>query len=357
MSEPKTYTATDIERYHRGEMSVAEMHLLEKAALDDPMLADMLEGYRFTSTPVADLESLQNNLRQRIERDRRKGVVIFSSPWLRIAALFILIVGGGWLVFQTLSSKNARLAKSNAQEEQSQIPSKTDSTSLTVQTVAPLLKADTLPKANDVAVNEKKPNREFYKKRSTSKLLPRPVENNLVAKAESKDKANAASLMQAENQHQDSTTGVAAIKGYTSAPVARSANDSTLHLDIVLKPVDAPLTEVVVAKTKKQAKQETNRRQQPVAIADTLEPEEGWDSFDEYITENLKVPQNTFAKPSNESEVELSFNVDKEGNPVNIKITKSLCDPCDTEAIRLLKEGPKWKGKKGKVKIKFPLSP
>jgi len=37
-------------------------------------------------------------------------------------------------------------------------------------------------------------------------------------------------------------------------------------------------------------------------------------------------------------------------------VDKSLCVPCDTEAIRLLKTGPQWtKGKKsnGHVKVKF----
>jgi hypothetical protein len=37
-------------------------------------------------------------------------------------------------------------------------------------------------------------------------------------------------------------------------------------------------------------------------------------------------------------------------------VVKSLCNKCDEEAIRLLKEGPKWKkkkNKKGSVTIRF----
>ena len=52
----------------------------------------------------------------------------------------------------------------------------------------------------------------------------------------------------------------------------------------------------------------------------------------------------------------LSFDVDDNGIPRNIRVEKSLCASCDEEAIRLLKEGPKWekkKNKKGKVKIRF----
>ena len=41
--------------------------------------------------------------------------------------------------------------------------------------------------------------------------------------------------------------------------------------------------------------------------------------------------------------MEVSFEVDAKGEPVNIRVEKSLCDKCDKEAIRLIKEGPKWK--------------
>ena len=41
----KNFTADDIEKYHKGVLSAKEMHDLEKAAMDDPFLADALEGY------------------------------------------------------------------------------------------------------------------------------------------------------------------------------------------------------------------------------------------------------------------------------------------------------------------------
>jgi hypothetical protein len=36
------------------------------------------------------------------------------------------------------------------------------------------------------------------------------------------------------------------------------------------------------------------------------------------------------------------------GEPVNIKVEKSLCKECDEEAKRLIRQGPKWKLKKKK---------
>ncbi len=78
------------------------------------------------------------------------------------------------------------------------------------------------------------------------------------------------------------------------------------------------------------------------------EPADGWTNYDTYLANNLNVPEdyNRSGKQTTPgSAVEVSFEVDTNGNPVNIRIEKSLCGKCDTEAIRLIKEGPKWKGK------------
>ena len=93
----------------------------------------------------------------------------------------------------------------------------------------------------------------------------------------------------------------------------------------------------------------------PRVIIDTLEPAEGWARFDDYVAANIVTPEE-FKDKQAAGEVQLSFDVDKNGHPTNITIVKSLCGKCDEEAIRLLKEGPKWKkkkNKKGKITIKF----
>src|SRR5216117_124873 len=70
MSEEKKYriySAADIEKYHRGLLSPKEMHEMEKAALDDPFLADALEGYGAVNVnAAADIEELEKKLEQRV---------------------------------------------------------------------------------------------------------------------------------------------------------------------------------------------------------------------------------------------------------------------------------------------------
>lgn len=83
------------------------------------------------------------------------------------------------------------------------------------------------------------------------------------------------------------------------------------------------------------------------------EPEDGWDNYDSYLVNNLSIPDDVKGKQSGGGQVELSFEVNKYGEPVNIKVIKSLCTRCDQEAIRLVKEGPKWrrKARNGKTTV------
>jgi hypothetical protein len=115
------------------------------------------------------------------------------------------------------------------------------------------------------------------------------------------------------------------------------------------------LSEIVISDQKPNAK---DRSRDGNMKLEEPEPADGWDNYDTYLTNNLNVPEEYKSKPTNKATVEVSFEVDKNGDPVNIKIEKSLCDKCNKEAIRLIKEGPKWKrnAKKGRTTVKIPFN-
>lgn len=85
-----------------------------------------------------------------------------------------------------------------------------------------------------------------------------------------------------------------------------------------------------------------------------VEPLKGWETYQAYLTTNNRLTkQGLFGK-----EVELSFQVNASGDPVNIIVVKPIGEIYNQEAIRLLKEGPKWnyadnKPNKGILKVKF----
>lgn len=351
MKDTINYTAQDIERYYNGGLSPAQMNALEKAALDDPFLADALEGYVFTKTPSDDIISLQQKLADRIKDEQRNP--FFAGPqWMKIAALFILIAGGGWLIIQSLSS-------SFKNEVAVSIPSVKQQAPATQQ-----INADSVPVLSDAPVS----NETVAITRTPANPSARKQDNATGKIAVGKPASDAGALSLAAKQDTNMSTAIGSdnLTGYEKnkidsevgsamkkeASMGRSSsNDTIRNVDVVLQKSERALEEVVV---NPKAKRAAAKPRKMIMLVDTLEPANGWGYFDDYIASNIKSPGELKIKPVS-GEVELSFDVNKEGEPVNIAVTKSLCDRCDKEAIRLLREGPKWKNQanKGKVKIRF----
>ena len=76
--------------------------------------------------------------------------------------------------------------------------------------------------------------------------------------------------------------------------------------------------------------------------------------YQKYLKENLVRPTDDNCKDI-KGEVVLSFFVDEEGKPQNITVIHGLCEFADKEAIRLVKEGPKWTSGKlpARVTVRF----
>lgn len=71
------------------------------------------------------------------------------------------------------------------------------------------------------------------------------------------------------------------------------------------------------------------------------EPIIGKSEYKKYLENSLIHPSDEACKQS-KGTVTLAFYVDKDGNPERITVVKGLCKSIDQEAVRLVKEGPKW---------------
>ncbi|MES1218839.1 MAG: carboxypeptidase-like regulatory domain-containing protein [Bacteroidota bacterium] len=456
------YSAADIERYHKGSMTAMEMHALEKAALDDPFLADALEGY--ISVPVnqsEDISILEKKLDERINKKEKAKVVPLKNsklPWLRIAALFIVIAGAGLITYQfVLTGKYKDVAKSEVNDiskinpqvtdTSKQVPVEAETKSDTsnpqkletltsgvasdktdnltaAKKVKPVLKqADQLttdkeiisqpgnavsaaPKADDKKIelqNEslKKPDvavagttnakqeadktagriikdtgYQYQKEFKTKELNEASVSRNFSLN-------NAANIfrgqvLDANNNPlpfanviniQDNVGTYTDAKGYFTlvSPdsalnvqvhsvgfennIARLKNNTTSN-NIVLQQDTKNITATVMSNRKIN----TERTRQNNMILEEPEPSDGWYNYDTYIANNIEIPDEVKTKNGSAGEVELSFAINKDGEPIDIKVEKSVCKECDAEAIRLLKEGPKWKKKKKNARAKVAVA-
>lgn len=440
------YSAADIARYHRGELSAAERHALEKAALDDPFLAGALEGYAVPGVQAeADMDLLRKKLAARIGDDKKEKTPVVALPrpgfqWWKVAAMIILVAGAGLLAYQ-LGFKNDGRQQSIALEEQvkqdNNRPSPAGTAEKTTDTAHEQDQAATINNAaagdkaqqkievpGSISLSDKKAQKENAGQeavtgtKAAEPVIP-PAQNitdeivvsekaqeknnekrEAAAIAQNNDQAAAAKAKarQEQNFYRNSNVfrGRVTDQQNNALPFANIVNeadnvgtytdargyftltspDSVLNVQVrsvgfensravlnnqatanqVILQEDRSLPEVIISRSQVN----TNRARSTNMLLEEPEPADGWQNYDTYIANNLQVPEAFQRQRSRDytGVVELSFEVDVTGNPVNIKVEKSLCESCDKEAIRLLKDGPKWKRKakrNGRTTVTIPF--
>lgn len=435
------YSAEDIQQYLSGKLGPAEMHAMEKAALDDPFLAEAMEGYE--GMPEKDWDKPLSVLKSNFSKGQTAKVVLLNPvrryfAWKVAAA--VLIIFSSVAITYTLLKKDAGETTSIAA-----INTNPDTTSATDADTSIMDSISIAAAPNQRSMEDKVANQpmEIKENKKTIKenelVLPSEIVENKRIEAsagavDEKSKTNQVRDVSANNQApaiaKNDLDKLEVLSRKAANPVAEKpavnkvsaaitnrkfsaqvvgqdgsalpfANvtvpnenfgtyadakgnfglvspDSLLNVEvksagyiprnvtlrsdvfqnrIVLSDDNLALREktVVAGKTTPLAK-----RARAALVPDTIinvEPADGWTNYDTYITNNLAIPDKVYQKQIH-GEVELSFEVRSDGVISNMKIDKSLCDDCDEAALKVIKEGPRWKIKKGnkgiaKVKVKF----
>jgi hypothetical protein len=131
------YTAADIQRYVQGKLFAREMHAMEKAALDDPFLADAIEGMQQAfaehdeNLVTGQLQQLQQQFQARTTPAAK--VVAFKPfrYWQAAAAAVVVIIVGVWIY--------SLLSNSSAEKNYASVIAKTEENKARQQEAAPLL--------------------------------------------------------------------------------------------------------------------------------------------------------------------------------------------------------------------------
>ncbi len=455
----KNFTAADIEKYHKGQLSGKERHDLEKAALDDPFLADVLEGYAISGVNAgADIAELKQRLSEKLE-EKTKIIPISNGRnnfrLLRAAVVIAFVAGAGLLVYQfgfnnkkeeivqaelvkkvETTTKNNDVATGSDGTLADQDKTKTGTKDVTINTPATTTGNQPSPApsrpGSTTIVKENSAGEKAITEPATSiipsapaKTTEAPAENRSLAKEDVKAKAagqvrqesdadglkDAAANKQTDetrnnraiaanrkveeqnyrNQQSNVFRGRVTDQNNVGVPFANVTNlddneagtytdargnfiltypDSVLNVQVrsigfeynnvqlrnsvptnqVILQDDRSLSEVVISNKKPNA---VARSREANMKLEEPEPADGWDNYDSYLVNNVKLPDEYVTKQQGGGEVQVSFEVDKNGEPVNFKIEKSLCKKCDQEAIRLIKEGPKWrrKAKNGRTTV------
>lgn len=469
----KHYTAVDIEKYHKGQLTPAEMHALEKAALDDPFLAEAMEGYAHLHQPVeADLAELRARLRERVESKGSAPLVPIPgmeksgrSPWWRAAAAAILLGALGWGIYQwgfnegqepiakETEAQNSDIRKlgnlgdSGKLEKNSEIQNSENSKNLenlrdsgsNVREMTSSKEKTIDGKGNETFVNDNNEisaqpappvsgapvaAEQFEAQKELKEAGAKKLEDNKSIAARALSRNASAAEPTATAADRDSVAPylyeVASRNAQSNRqnfvqrnqqpnyhifrgkvldadkqplPFANITNisdqvgtyadangnfvliseDSTMNVqvrsigflnnNITLMPkAGGNLINLREDQSLRTRVLDTTYRVLNLARLNTLkheepEPIDGWQKYDTYVANNLQIPDNLRPKLPPAPTVELSFEVDKLGQPVNIRVIKSLCNECDAEAIRLIRDGPRWKptrnGRKTRVTLSF----
>ncbi|MCB0561674.1 MAG: TonB family protein [Phaeodactylibacter sp.] len=121
--------------------------------------------------------------------------------------------------------------------------------------------------------------------------------------------------------------------GYQNQVLSPEEGDS---LTVVLSGGDALLESVTVTGY-------ITARSQRAGTVPAPRPESGFPKLRQYIRDNLKYPD-AARENSIEGKVVLRFHIRPDGSLFDFEVEEGLGYGCDEEAIRLLKEGPKWEG-------------
>lgn len=93
-----------------------------------------------------------------------------------------------------------------------------------------------------------------------------------------------------------------------------------------------------------------------VAVEEQASFPGGNQAWIKYLKKNFKYPKRA-KKVGTEGRVFLKFYVDAEGNLSDIEVIRGIGNGCDQEAIRVLKQSPKWNpGKQRGIPVKSPMT-
>lgn len=393
----------DIEKYLKGELTPAEMHALEKQALNDPFLAEALEGG--SQLNATDFSNDVAELNAKIVKRKT-----FIPAWpLRIAAGFLLITVAAiiiWSVLDQEPEQQLALEENTVKEIPETVQSKPSIPAPQKENQQPSTEL-----REQVAQTPENPPKERSKKSASNTVVEkektesaRSADNRVKSLSREKrlDQKNEVAKIDPTKKDElrsPSANEIKIAEGYIASIDARP----TIITGWVMSAEDGtPLSDVDVAvkgtsvKTKTDAKgryaitantpnktlvysseglestevkidgidstylpvklEITDEAQKEAAVQPSdlnfdfiptkvftipAHPESGNREFKQYLEDNHKYPQEAKAAKI-EGTVVIEFKVDATGALSEFKIVRGIGKGCDEELIRLILQGTKW---------------
>ena len=269
-----------LEDYLDGKLDAKAMHSIEKLSLEDPFVAEALAGLSLSPKRVQFLSLLQMQLQDRIAQKPvvQKRWQVTSQRLSIAAAAAVLFITVSLLFWMRESSNRKQIAANTSKKVEVAIAA-------TQELDKPIVKA----------------------KKEVERLIA---------------KATVVSVMKSPN-----------VRNKLPIPGAPAKQNGVVSQD------PTALSEVVITG------KGTDRRREVFIGKIRPEPVNGRDKFEAYVLENNRL---LIDRKLTGRAVTVYFDLDINGNPINIKTIRSFnmvpvqTEAEEKEAIRLVKDGPKW---------------
>ncbi|SDM67353.1 energy transducer TonB [Siphonobacter aquaeclarae] len=315
----KPVTPELLRRYAAGTLSDAEQHRVERAALDDPFVADALDGFLAMEGKSVPLEELQARLDRRTRPNRR---LIGWAPLATAAGLAGILFLGYSLFFRTQAPLTPEIAKQSAP------PALKDS----------VVPAAPVPMAEQPAVAYAPPKARLSNRDEPAGSSQRTADSSIpqVAMAAAPIPARKMAMKLASpdtfRQYGDAVPPQAMLQGKVVADSGKGEVRTKLSTpaDSTVPGLGADtslMNEVVTVGYGRQAITE----RPPI-------PFRGIGDFRTYLSTRRRIP----AQEPPIGKVILQFRVNTDSTLSRLRVVKGLGKPYDDEALRLVREGPRW---------------
>lgn len=331
-----------IKKYLNDQMSNEEMHVFERHLLDCKFCNEALEGYQLSNelTIQGSLDRLKNRLDNRVK--------VRARPRLGIAAVVIFLLCFSivltFLVLDDPESEISMVEKSEkkAMEESISEPDQLEQSEEIVEDIKPEIEL----KSDEIPLGEKSKKAVSSKKTKSIPQITTLPTTELAAIENDIDSFGAGDVELEVLEEVFAEEEFATDFLEDNETIELASNENVLQERKLTVPSSQPKDA-----RSKSFDTERSRNLQTVAsrlnfdsrniLSSNAKPISGIDKYRLYLIDSLRYPEKAkFDKL--EGEVKLVFQVTKNGNIENLKITKSLTLECDLEAQRLVFEGQKW---------------
>ncbi|HTS44434.1 MAG TPA: carboxypeptidase-like regulatory domain-containing protein [Puia sp.] len=401
------YSVEDIEKYFQGKFGPNEMHAIEKAAIDDPFLADAMEGIRHalqkqeTGTLYQDIEELKQRLDRRITKKRKVIFLLSDRGWWQAAVVLLILAIGGITTYYIVHNNKVSLAVSSLAKKENPDHSNADSSKTAIVLSPPSYAdsasiAETLPATRSFKIIARTSDRK--KGRTAHKQDTSVMANNIASLS---DKPNAG--VQQQSSPRPTTAAGEEVRNtqpdfkkspaqsYFSGKVTDKYNQPIVsaHIELKNKKINTVTDKngnfrldikdhdptanaeirsegydpafinlnngagntIILHESKSYLPQvvvgygKSGKIETNQIIPQDAEPINGWDQYKIYLDKNKRPPLDSLGLKGT---VLVSFMVGKNAKLSDFTIEQSIGPGYDEEAIRLIKEGPHWKLLAGK---------